>query len=200
MGADYFRTMPELARPWRPRKKLKTASSCVILGFHGVAAAVLWQSLRSVLSSANHEVRVGFELRVASLLVDIAEANASRIHVCCSFTPRFHFYVAGLVFQMYAAYSEHHLFNCPHFGSKLADMPWRLGLVHRPVPSIGELRSGSPRLVELNDCIRQLHKKGLVEVLSFCETKLIPFVEGYGGWNLCQSNQPALDLVNLLCV
>ncbi|CAK7347580.1 unnamed protein product [Dovyalis caffra] len=73
-------------------------------------------------------------------------------------------------------------YSCPHFGSKLADMPWRMGLVLRPAPSIGELRSGSPRLVELNDFIRQLHKKGLVEVLSFCETKVTPIVEGYGGW------------------
>lgn len=30
------------------------------------------------MSSANHEVRAGFELRVASLLADIAAANASR--------------------------------------------------------------------------------------------------------------------------
>ncbi|XWS24267.1 hypothetical protein CRYUN_Cryun28dG0086200 [Craigia yunnanensis] len=44
----------------------------------GVAASVLWQSLRSVMSSANHEVRTGFELRVASLLADIAAANAGR--------------------------------------------------------------------------------------------------------------------------
>ncbi|XP_037493046.1 uncharacterized protein LOC119369055 isoform X1 [Jatropha curcas] len=44
----------------------------------GVAASVLWQSLRSVLSSANHEVRVGFELRVAALLADIAAANGTR--------------------------------------------------------------------------------------------------------------------------
>ncbi|KAJ6878840.1 hypothetical protein NC652_032395 [Populus alba x Populus x berolinensis] len=44
----------------------------------GVAASVLWQSLSSVLSSANHEVRVGFELRVAALLADIAAANAAR--------------------------------------------------------------------------------------------------------------------------
>ncbi|KAK9756339.1 hypothetical protein RND81_01G090300 [Saponaria officinalis] len=73
-------------------------------------------------------------------------------------------------------------YSCPHFGSKLADMPWRMGLVLRPAPSIGELRSGSPRLVELNDFIRQLHKKGLLEVLSFCETKVTPLVEGYGGW------------------
>lgn len=34
---------------------------------------------------------------------------------------------------------------------------------------IGELRSGSPRLVELNDFIRHLHKKGMLEVLSFGE-------------------------------
>jgi len=44
----------------------------------GVAVSVLWQSLRSVLSSANHEVRAGFELRVAALLADIASANAAR--------------------------------------------------------------------------------------------------------------------------
>lgn len=44
----------------------------------GVAASVLWQSLTSVLSSANHEVRAGFELRVASLLADISAANAAR--------------------------------------------------------------------------------------------------------------------------
>ena len=31
-----------------------------------------------MLSSANHEVRVGFELRVAALLADIAAANAAR--------------------------------------------------------------------------------------------------------------------------
>ncbi|PON46858.1 GPI inositol-deacylase PGAP1-like [Parasponia andersonii] len=73
-------------------------------------------------------------------------------------------------------------YSCPHFGSKLADMPWRMGLVLRPAPSIGELRSGSSRLVQLNDFTRQLHKKGLLEVLSFCETKVTPIVEGYGGW------------------
>ncbi|KAK4797151.1 hypothetical protein SAY86_029477 [Trapa natans] len=44
----------------------------------GVAASVLWQSLRSVLSSANHEFRTGFELRVAALLADIAAANPGR--------------------------------------------------------------------------------------------------------------------------
>ncbi|XP_020548404.1 uncharacterized protein LOC105159183 isoform X3 [Sesamum indicum] len=60
-------------------------------------------------------------------------------------------------------------YSCPHFGSKLADMPWRMGLVLRPAPTIGELRSGSPRLVELNDFIRQLYKKKLIDVLSFCE-------------------------------
>lgn len=43
-----------------------------------VAASVLWQSLTSVLSSANHEVRSGFEIRVAALLADIAAANSSR--------------------------------------------------------------------------------------------------------------------------
>ncbi|XP_022876104.1 uncharacterized protein LOC111394488 isoform X2 [Olea europaea var. sylvestris] len=73
-------------------------------------------------------------------------------------------------------------YSCPHFGSKLADVPWRMGLVLRPAPSIGELRSGSPRLLELNDLLRRLHKKKMLEVLSFCETKVTPIVEGYGGW------------------
>uniref|UniRef100_A0A0D9VQF1 GPI inositol-deacylase n=1 Tax=Leersia perrieri TaxID=77586 RepID=A0A0D9VQF1_9ORYZ len=75
-------------------------------------------------------------------------------------------------------------YSCPHFGSKLADMPWRMGLVFRPAPSIGELRSGSPRLVELNDFVRQRHTKGLLNVLSFSETQVTPIVEGYGGWAL----------------
>uniref|UniRef100_A0A2N9HT22 GPI inositol-deacylase n=1 Tax=Fagus sylvatica TaxID=28930 RepID=A0A2N9HT22_FAGSY len=75
-------------------------------------------------------------------------------------------------------------YSCPHFGSKLADMPWRMGLVFRPAPTIGELRSGSPILVELNDFVRHLHKKGVLDVLSFCETKVTPIVEGYGGWAL----------------
>ncbi|XP_052202433.1 uncharacterized protein LOC127808103 isoform X2 [Diospyros lotus] len=73
-------------------------------------------------------------------------------------------------------------YSCPHFGSKLADMPFRMGLVLRPAPTIGELRSGSPRLVQLNDFIRHRQKKGLLEVLSLCETKVTPIVEGYGGW------------------
>ncbi|CAI0558415.1 unnamed protein product [Linum tenue] len=73
-------------------------------------------------------------------------------------------------------------YSCPHFGSKLADMPWRMGYVLRPAPSIGELRSGSPRLVQLNDFLRQRHRKRLLDVLSFCETKVTPIVEGYGGW------------------
>ncbi|CAN4122721.1 unnamed protein product [Withania somnifera] len=47
---------------------------------------------------------------------------------------------------------------------------------------IGERRSGSPRLVELNDFMGRLHKKRMLEVLSFCETKVTPIVEGYGGW------------------
>lgn len=27
-------------------------------------------------------------------------------------------------------------YSCPHFGSKLADMPWRMGLVFRPAPTV----------------------------------------------------------------
>lgn len=62
---------------------IETSSDSLKKFFHhvkqtGVAASVLWQSLRSVLSSANQEVRSGFELRVAALLADIAAANASR--------------------------------------------------------------------------------------------------------------------------
>ncbi|XP_057423567.1 uncharacterized protein LOC130717373 isoform X4 [Lotus japonicus] len=75
-------------------------------------------------------------------------------------------------------------YSCPHFGSRLADMPWRMGLVLRPAPTIGELRSGSSRLIELNDYIRQLYKKSMLDVLSFCETTVTPIVEGYGGWAL----------------
>ncbi|XP_022768811.1 uncharacterized protein LOC111312634 isoform X2 [Durio zibethinus] len=75
-------------------------------------------------------------------------------------------------------------YSCPHFGSKLADMPWRMGLVLRPAPTIGELRSDSPRLVELNDFLRHLHKKQKLQVLSFSETQVTPIVEGYGGWAL----------------
>ncbi|KAA8517122.1 hypothetical protein F0562_017415 [Nyssa sinensis] len=56
------------------------------------------------------------------------------------------------------------------------------GMAGITAPSIGDLRSGSPKLVELNDFIRHLQKKGLLEVLSFCETKVTPIVEGYGGW------------------
>ncbi|KAK1302778.1 hypothetical protein QJS10_CPB12g01573 [Acorus calamus] len=44
----------------------------------GAAAAVLWKSLMSVLTSANNEVRLGFELRVASLLADILAASGAR--------------------------------------------------------------------------------------------------------------------------
>lgn len=44
----------------------------------GAAASVLWQSLSSLMSSANHEVRVGFELRVAALLADITAASEGR--------------------------------------------------------------------------------------------------------------------------
>ncbi|KAL8217687.1 hypothetical protein R6Q57_021060 [Mikania cordata] len=73
-------------------------------------------------------------------------------------------------------------YSCPHFGSKLADLPWRMGFVLRPAPTIGELRSGSPRLMKLNDFIRRLHNRGSLDVISFCETKVTPIVEGYGGW------------------
>lgn len=42
------------------------------------AAAVLWKSLASVMSSANQEMRSGFEFRVAALLADIAAASGAR--------------------------------------------------------------------------------------------------------------------------
>ncbi|KAG4954013.1 hypothetical protein JHK87_039607 [Glycine soja] len=44
-----------------------------------------------------------------------------------------------------------------------------MGFVLRLAPTIGELRSGSSRLIDLNDYIRNLHKKGLLDALSFCE-------------------------------
>jgi hypothetical protein len=37
-------------------------------------------------------------------------------------------------------------YSCPHFGSKLADMPWRMGLVFRPAPSVW---SSIPHLISL---------------------------------------------------
>ncbi|KAI3777416.1 hypothetical protein L1987_47216 [Smallanthus sonchifolius] len=58
----------------------------------------------------------------------------------------------------------------------------RDNIVNNTIGVIGELRSGSPRLLKLNDFIRRLHKKGSLDVLSFCETKVTPIVEGYGGW------------------
>ncbi|GER50774.1 alpha/beta-Hydrolases superfamily protein, partial [Striga asiatica] len=51
-------------------------------------------------------------------------------------------------------------------------------------------------LMELNDFVRQLHKKKLIDVLSFCETKATPIVEGYGGWAFHMEIVPILDLVN----
>ncbi|XP_059077492.1 uncharacterized protein LOC131034550 isoform X2 [Cryptomeria japonica] len=44
----------------------------------GVAAAVLLKSLRSMLSSANEEAKLGLKMRVAALLADLAGANESR--------------------------------------------------------------------------------------------------------------------------
>ncbi|GBG87482.1 hypothetical protein CBR_g45541 [Chara braunii] len=72
-------------------------------------------------------------------------------------------------------------YSCPHFGSRLADVPWRIGYVLRPAPSIWELRSRSPRLEELNKTLRQMQAKGQVSILSFCESASTPLVEGYAG-------------------
>ena len=47
------------------------------------------------------------------------------------------------------------------------------------IMQIGELRSGSPKLLELNDFMRQLHKKGLLDVLSFCEVKCLFNMSNY---------------------
>ncbi|GJN08858.1 hypothetical protein PR202_ga26818 [Eleusine coracana subsp. coracana] len=80
-------------------------------------------------------------------------------------------------------------YSCPHFGSKLADMPWRMGLVFRPAPSIGELRSGSPRLVELNDFVRQRHSKGLLDVLSFSE--VLPSTDHINSCKPVNKNDPS---------
>lgn len=59
-------------------------------------------------------------------------------------------------------YNEHRKYFCFSVGIKY--LPAIYFFVQ-----IGELRSGSPRLIKLNDFIRRLHKKGALDVLSFCE-------------------------------
>jgi hypothetical protein len=49
---------------------------------------------------------------------------------------------------------------------------------------VGELRSGSPRLEQLNRTISLLHSKGHLKILSFSESTVTPLVEGYGGYAL----------------
>lgn len=71
-------------------------------------------------------------------------------------------------------------YSCPHFGSRLADMPWRMGYVLRPAPSVGDLRTELPRLHELNRRLKQFVQSGQVDVLSYAETKVTPLVEAYG--------------------
>lgn len=44
----------------------------------GVAVTVLFKSLKSMLSSANEEAKVGLKMRVAALLADLSGANESR--------------------------------------------------------------------------------------------------------------------------
>lgn len=72
-------------------------------------------------------------------------------------------------------------YSVPHFGSRLADMPWRMGLVLRPAPTVEDLRSVSPRLDELNNVVKRLHQKGQLAVLSFSESLLSPVVRTFGG-------------------
>jgi hypothetical protein len=59
-------------------------------------------------------------------------------------------------------------FSCPHFGSRLAELgSWR---VLRLAPGVAELRpANAVRLEELNDTLRQAHKRAGVRVLSFLE-------------------------------
>ena len=59
-------------------------------------------------------------------------------------------------------------FSCPHFGSRLAELgSWR---VLRLAPGVAELRPANvARLEELNDTLRQAHKRAGVRVLSFLE-------------------------------
>jgi hypothetical protein len=59
-------------------------------------------------------------------------------------------------------------FSCPHFGSRLAELgSWR---VLRLAPGVAELRpANAARLEELNDTLRQAHKRAGVRVLSFLE-------------------------------
>ena len=57
------------------RAARKAADSCDQIFQHAkcisVAAMVFWKSMRSVLSSVNHEVRSGFEIRVTVLLAEV---------------------------------------------------------------------------------------------------------------------------------
>lgn len=59
---------------------------------------------------------------------------------------------------------------------------------------IGELRSGSPRLVELNDYIRHLHKKGVLQVLSFCEVTDLQYLIPENFTTLC------VDMHAIMCM
>ncbi|KAI3460251.1 hypothetical protein Pfo_016914 [Paulownia fortunei] len=130
--------------------------------------------VKQMLYQAKTENKDNFVNNTVGVVCFLLEHNKS---CACLILPIFRKYMHNkllCVFQIF--------YSCPHFGSKLADMPWRMGLVLRPAPTIGELRSGSPRLIELNDFVRQLYKKKLIDVLSFCETKVTPIVEGYGGW------------------
>lgn len=58
-------------------------------------------------------------------------------------------------------------YSCPHFGSKLADLPWRMGLVLRPAPTVSS---------QSNICKEQKEKENLPKVL------------GWLSWNLLQSH------------
>ncbi|KAK3172205.1 hypothetical protein Dsin_033134 [Dipteronia sinensis] len=259
----------------------------------GVTASVLWQSLSSVLSNANHEVRAGFGLRVAALLADIVAANEARrtaivaagggavvdwlletvafgkegcgtqaeaaralayliadpnvskdvlgrpravpnllrfIFSCQPSSKKTNLTqwsgaslplqevstmlleklvaagigsrpvvfvthsMGGLVVKqmLHKAKSDNIVnlvnntvgivfYSCPHFGKQTC----RYALIE-------ELRSNSPRLIELNDYIRHLHKKGALDVLSFCEVmedrgwafwmEIVPIESAYPGF------------------
>ncbi|KAJ6921209.1 hypothetical protein NC652_015191 [Populus alba x Populus x berolinensis] len=62
--------------------------------------------------------------------------HAARLFTTLSLSPKFQ--KTNLTQWSGASLPVQVFYSCPHFGSKLADMPWRIGLVLRPAPSVLE--------------------------------------------------------------
>eukprot|EP00898_Chlorokybus_atmophyticus_P002214 jgi/Chlat1/2994/Chrsp2S08918 len=72
-------------------------------------------------------------------------------------------------------------YTCPHFGSRLAHVPWGMAYVLRPAPSVNELRRNNPVHDDLNKILRTRHSSGKINILSFAEGKTTKLLETYGG-------------------